>query len=193
MGDISLNKLVKNYLFLLIVAGSLTILDQWTKELVRSSLPMGSIWSPWEWLNPYARIVHWHNTGVAFGMFQGMNNVFAVLAAIVSVVIIYYYPRIAGDSRILKWAMSLQLAGAFGNFIDRVTIGYVTDFISVGNFPVFNVADASISVGVVVLLLYVWFQERKIREKEKLGEQVDPDGMKTEIVGNALPGNEQEF
>lgn len=154
---------------------------------------MGSIWSPWEWLTPYARIVHWHNTGVAFGMFQGMGNVFAVLAAIVSVVIIYFYPRIAGDSWILRWAMSLQLAGALGNFIDRVTIGYVTDFISVGNFPVFNVADASISVGVVILLLYVWFQERKIKEKEKQDEQVDLDVMKTEIVGNTLPNKEQEF
>ena len=156
-----MSKLVKNYLFLFIIAGSLTILDQWSKYLVRSSLPMGSIWSPWDWLTPYARIVHWQNTGVAFGLFQGMGTVFAVLAGIVSLVIIYYYPRIAGEELILRIAMSLQLAGALGNFIDRITIGYVTDFISVGTFPVFNVADASISVGVVVLLIFVWMQERK--------------------------------
>lgn len=161
MGDLLLNKTIKNYLFLFLVSGSLTVLDQWSKAFVRSSLAMGSIWSPWDWLTPYARIVHWQNTGVAFGMFQGMGNVFAILAAIVSVVIIYYYPRVAGNDWVLRLAMALQLAGALGNFIDRVTIGYVTDFISVWTFPVFNVADASISVGVAVLLIYVWYQDRK--------------------------------
>jgi signal peptidase II len=165
MGDNSLNKTVKNYLFLFLVAVILTVLDQWSKSYVRSSLPLGGIWSPWEWLTPYARIVHWKNTGVAFGMFQGMGTVFAVLAAIVSVVIIYYYPRVAGDNWVLKIAMSLQLAGALGNLVDRVTVGYVTDFISIGTFPVFNVADSCISVGVVVLLIYVWLQERQEKDK----------------------------
>ena len=159
-----MNKIVKNYLFLFIVAGLLIAFDQWSKAQVRYSLPLGSIWSPWEWLTPYARIVHWKNSGVAFGMFQGMGTVFAVLAAIVSLVIIYYYPRVAGDSRVLKVAMSLQLAGAMGNFIDRVTIGHVTDFLSIGDFPVFNVADACISVGVAILLIYVWVQEKKEKE-----------------------------
>jgi signal peptidase II len=168
-----LNKKVKNYLFLFIVAGLLTALDQWSKFQVRSTLPLGSIWSPWEWLTPYARIVHWKNTGVAFGMFQGMGTVFAVLAAIVSVVIIYYYPRVAGDSRTLKIAMSMQLAGALGNFIDRVTIGHVTDFVSVWNFPVFNVADACISVGVVILLIYVWLQEKKEKQLTPMAEPME--------------------
>lgn len=168
-----MNKIVKNYLFLFIVAGLLIAFDQWSKAQVRYSLPLGSIWSPWEWLTPYARIVHWKNTGVAFGMFQGMGTVFAVLAAIVSLVIIYYYPRVAGDSRVLKVAMSLQLAGAMGNFIDRVTIGHVTDFLSIGDFPVFNVADACISVGVAILLIYVWVQEKKEKELNSAAESVE--------------------
>jgi signal peptidase II len=167
-----LNKKVRNYLFLFIVAALLTAFDQWSKAQVRGTLPMGSIWSPWEWLTPYARIVHWKNSGVAFGMFQGMGTVFAVLAAIVSLIIIYYYPRVAGDSWTLKIAMSMQLAGALGNFIDRVTIGYVTDFVSVGNLPVFNVADSCISVGVVILLIYVWLQEKK--EKDTIPSPVEP-------------------
>jgi signal peptidase II len=170
MGDHSLNKKVKNYIFLFIVAALLVAFDQWSKAQVRNSLSLGSIWSPWEWMTPYARIVHWKNTGVAFGMFQGMSTVFAILAAIVSLVIIYYYPRVAGDSWTLKIAMSLQLAGALGNFVDRVTIKYVTDFISIGNFPVFNVADACITVGVVVLLIYVWLQEKKEKELNTVTE-----------------------
>jgi signal peptidase II len=58
--------------------------------------------------------------------------------------------------------MGLQLGGALGNLFDRIfNVGQVTDFISVGNFPVFNVADASITVGVMVLLLGIWIQDRK--------------------------------
>lgn len=168
-----MNKKVRDYLFLFILAGLLIAFDQWSKAQVRYSLPLGSIWSPWEWLTPYARIVHWKNSGVAFGMFQGMGTVFAVLAAIVSLVIIYYYPRVAGDSRVLKIAMSLQLAGAMGNFIDRVTIGHVTDFLSIADFPVFNVADACISVGVAILLIYVWVQEKKEKELKSAAEVVE--------------------
>jgi signal peptidase II len=55
----------------------------------------------------------------------------------------------------------MQLSGAVGNLIDRLTVGHVTDFISVGNFPVFNVADSSITIGVAILLLTVYLQERK--------------------------------
>jgi signal peptidase II len=63
--------------------------------------------------------------------------------------------------------MSMQMGGAIGNLVDRLTIGHVTDFISVGKFPVFNIADSSISVGCVVLLLGVWWQER-VAKKEKI-------------------------
>jgi signal peptidase II len=68
----------------------------------------------------------------------------------------------------LRLAMALQLAGAAGNLIDRLMMGKVTDFISVGTFPVLNFADASITIGVFVLLLGVWVKERK--EKKKAAE-----------------------
>jgi len=67
----------------------------------------------------------------------------------------------------------MQLAGSLGNLIDRLTQGFVTDFISVGNFPVFNVADSSITVGVGVLLLGVWVEERKLKRNENIHPQ-DP-------------------
>jgi signal peptidase II len=62
-------------------------------------------------------------------------------------------------------ALCLQLGGALGNLVDRLTQGYVTDFISVGTFPVFNVADSSITVGVIVLILAVWLQEKRQKEE----------------------------
>ncbi|HEY5902431.1 MAG TPA: signal peptidase II, partial [Anaerolineales bacterium] len=143
------------------IAGAVVALDQWTKWLVRTHLDFPNSWLPqgWEWLSPYARIVNWHNTGAAFGMFQDGSLIFTVLAFIVIVAILYYYPRVEADDWPLRLAMGLQLGGALGNLIDRLTQGgEVTDFISVGTFPVFNIADASITVGVIVLILGVWWK-----------------------------------
>ena len=94
--------------------------------------------------------------------------VFTVLAVIVIAAILYYYPQVSRADWPLRLAMSMQLGGALGNLIDRLTIGHVTDFVSVGTFPVFNVADASISVGCVVLLLGVWWQERAAKREKTL-------------------------
>lgn len=165
---------VEKYAFLFSVAGLIVALDQWTKYLVRTNLILGESWLPnsLAWLSPYARIVHWYNTGAAFGMFQSGSLVFSVLAILVTFGIIYYFPRVEHSDWTLRIAMSMQLAGALGNLIDRLLRnGQVTDFISVGTFPVFNVADASISVGTAILLLGVYLQERaEQKEKEKTAD-----------------------
>jgi len=162
-----LNRLVKGYLSLLGVSGLIIGVDQWTKWLVRENIEFGSQWLPdWlSWLSPYARLVNWHNSGAAFGMFQNGNLVFTILAFIVIGAILYYFPQVDADDWSLRLAMSLQLGGAAGNLIDRLMFGKVTDFISVGTFPVLNLADASISVGVMVLLLGVWVKERQDKKK----------------------------
>jgi signal peptidase II len=164
-----LKNVLKNYWGIFTIAAVIVAFDQWTKWLVRTNIPAGQSWLPdsLQWLSPYARIVHWYNRGAAFGMFQEGGMVFTVLAFIVIGAIIYYYPQVSRADWPLRLAMSMQLGGALGNLIDRLTIGHVTDFVSVGTFPVFNVADASISVGCVVLLLGVWWQERAAK-KEKL-------------------------
>jgi signal peptidase II len=163
-------KLWKTYWLLILVTGSILILDQISKAYIRATFIQGvDMWAPWPWLLPYARIIHITNTGVAFGMFQGMSTVFGLLAAIVSIAIIYYYPRVPKEDWLLRLAMALQLAGALGNLIDRIfNDGHVTDFISVGNFAVFNVADASITIGVGLLILALWLQEdREKKEKQE--------------------------
>ena len=161
------------YLFLFAIAGLIVALDQWTKGLVRANLALGETWlpDPLAWLSPYARIVHWYNMGAAFGMFQNGSMVFTVLAIIVISAIIYYFPRVDRHDWTLRIAMSMQLAGAAGNLIDRLTQGgRVTDFISVGTFPVFNIADASISTGTAILLLGVYLQERAALKMKARGE-----------------------
>lgn len=158
-----MNSKVKDYLLLFGVSGASVALDQWTKWLVRQNIEFGGQWLPdWlQWLSPYARIVNWSNSGAAFGMFQNGNLVFTILAFVVIGAIVYYFPRVEEDDWTLKLAMGLQLGGAVGNLIDRLLMGRVTDFISIGAFPVFNVADSSITVGVLVLMLGVWLKERQ--------------------------------
>jgi signal peptidase II len=88
--EVRLKKYGYPYLVLFLLAGSIIALDQWTKSIIRANLAIGETWMPWEWLAPHARIVHWYNTGVAFGMFQGMGMFFLGLAILVSLAIIYY-------------------------------------------------------------------------------------------------------
>jgi signal peptidase II len=153
----------------LVIAGIIVALDQLTKSIVRNNLAIQEVWAPWDWLLPYARIVHWKNTGAAFGMFQEFGGVFRVLSILVSIAILYYFPQVPREDWPLRLAMGLQLGGALGNLVDRFTEGHVTDFISVGRFPVFNLADASISAGVVVLIVGMWIKERQKKPAE------DPD------------------
>ncbi len=152
-----------DYLRLFGVAGAVIALDQWTKELVRTNIAFSDSWLPdgLNWLMPYARIVHWRNSGAAFGSFQGYSWIFTILAFAVAGMIIYYYSKVDAADWWLKLAMGMQMGGALGNVVDRLMQdGQVTDFLSVGTFPVFNVADASISVGVAVLLIGMFIKER---------------------------------
>jgi signal peptidase II len=152
---------LRKYGLLLSIAGTIILLDQWTKSWVRDTIPFGEMLAPIPGLEDYVRIVHWRNTGAAFGMFQELSIVFTVLAIIVSIAILYYYPRIPSTDWPLRLALGLQLGGAIGNLIDRLFIGHVTDFISLFNFAVFNIADASISTGVAVLVIGVWIKDRQ--------------------------------
>ena len=164
---------IEKYGLMLAIAGVLVTLDQWTKGLVRANIPLGGSWLPesLDWLSPFARIVNWYNTGAAFGMFQGGSMVFTVLAFIVIGAIIYYFPQVEISDWTLRVAMSMQLAGALGNLVDRLMQeGRVTDFISVGTFPVWNVADASITVGTIVLLIGIFLQERAAMKERKAAE-----------------------
>jgi signal peptidase II len=160
-----LKRYFSEYLFLLGVAGIIVAVDQWTKWLVRTRLAYNEEWAPWSWLLPYARVVHIQNTGAAFGSFQNFGNVFMVLAIIVSIGILIFYLSLAHNDWLLRVVMSLVLGGACGNLVDRFTQRYVTDFLSVGNFAVFNVADASISTSVAILIVGTLIRDWRDRQK----------------------------
>jgi signal peptidase II len=195
-----LKKYLADYAFLFSIAGAVVLLDQWTKFLVRTNLAFGEIWPQGHWIVFYARIVNWRNTGAAFGMFQNLGIVFAVLAIVVTGAILYYFPKIPKQDWAIRIALSLQLGGAVGNlisrltqshvtdgnFIERLSQGYVTDFISIDSFAVFNVADASISIGVAILALSLFQREKKQKTVES--PPADDEASSTqEVTHSQLP------
>lgn len=186
-----MRKYLFDYAYLLLFAGSIIFVDQLTKYIIRANLELGEVFLPDLWLTQFARIVHWQNTGAAFGMFQSLGNVFMVLSMIVSLAILYYFPQVPRQDKLIRLSMSMLLGGAVGNLIDRLHQGYVTDFISVGKLPVFNVADASISLGVVVLFLGMWFQEKKASQDSAETDEGAEDDNKVEIsLSPAVPPEE---
>lgn len=146
------------------------VLDQLTKHWVRQNIPLNTSWQPIPWLDPIFTFTHVRNTGAAFGLFGGMNTVFIVLALVVVVAILVMYRQLAEESPLLRAALALQLGGATGNLIDRVTMGYVTDFVNFRWWPIWNIADACILIGTILLAIYILFIEPSQAAKETQSE-----------------------
>jgi signal peptidase II len=167
---------LRDYLLLLIGSGTIIALDTWTKILVDRNIPVGGAWLPDSLAHylAYFRVTHFHNTGTAFSMFAGteqINLIISILAIVVAVIIVAIFPRIEHKERLLRAAVILQLGGTIGNLISRLQYGYVLDFISIGNFAVFNIADASLVTGASLMVLAVLLDE--VRGKQKVEEKAE--------------------
>ncbi len=149
---------------ILIVAALLMALDQLSKYLVSTLLPLGGVWSPFPGETPIFRIVYTYNTGVAFGLFKELGPVFIVIALLVAGVILFYSRRLQSDQWLTCASLGLMLGGAVGNVIDRIRLGHVIDFIDVGigrtRWYTSNLADVSIVLGVILLGLATLLDER---------------------------------
>ena len=173
---------IRDYLVIILGAGTIVALDTWTKILVDKNIPVGGAWLPASLAHyiPYFRVTHIHNTGTAFSMFAGtaqINVIISILAIVVSAFIIVIFPRIDRSETILRAAIILQLGGTIGNLISRIHYGYVLDFISVGNFAVFNIADASLVTGASLMVLTILVEE--IRDRKKAPVQSNTDELST--------------
>ena len=123
------------------------VADQITKHLVRTNLLYGQS-IPYE--GP-VRIIHVYNSGAAFGLFQDLT-IPLIFASLIGIgVLLLVYRNSTNPSLLLRLSLGLQVGGAGGNLLDRVRLGHVTDFLDIGPWPVFNVADASIVIGIFML------------------------------------------
>lgn len=143
-------------------AAAVIALDQATKAVVRDRLPPGGVWPDGDGgLSRLFTFTHVQNTGIAFGMLQGNNGVMLLVAGLVVVGLALYRRSLGRVPLLLDVALGLVIAGALGNAIDRVVVGHVTDFLDFKVWPVFNVADTSISTGVTLLVWHMWRSERE--------------------------------
>ena len=123
------------------------LLDQLSKYLVIQLLVAGASYP----FRGFFRFTHVHNSGSAFGILQGQNTPLIFISFIGIIILVLIYRSQPYPSNWLRLSLGLQLGGAFGNLIDRLRLGFVTDFIDIGPWPVFNLADASIVTGLVLL------------------------------------------
>lgn len=156
------------------IAVVLVALDQWTKHLVRSNLPLNRDVALIPWLDKIFTFTYLHNTGGAFGLFPGVGLPFILVAIAVVVIIVLYSRQITTGPWFLRLAFGLQLGGAVGNLIDRVAFGYVTDFINFRWWPVWNLADSGIVVGTILLLVFVVFYDRAEKKSAALPTEATP-------------------
>lgn len=142
-------------------------LDQWTKWWAFNAT------TPGETINIFlgVDIGQTRNEGIAFGMFAGRPwLVFGLMGLALTVLVVSYVKH---RGRPVLWlATGLLLGGAIGNAIDRITLGYVRDFIEVPRFPSFNIADVAITLGVVILVLAV--EQRRPQEPTE-SEKLEPE------------------
>ena len=134
-------------LILLQLVALVFLLDQFSKFLVRELLFLRESFPE----EGFFRFTHTFNTGSAFGLFRDQNT-FLIPASFIGItVLVLIYRSQLRPSTLLRLSLGLQMGGAAGNLLDRLRLGHVTDFIDIGPWPVFNVADASIVTGLVLL------------------------------------------
>ena len=138
-----------------VVAILTLVIDQISKRVVMTSFRLGESWNPVAALERWVSLTYVTNTGVVFGLFPDHGIIFMVISVVVIVVIVLYYRHLPGDQWLIQTSLGLQLGGALGNLLDRLRYGHVIDFIDFKVWPVFNVADSSVFVGVVILAFHL--------------------------------------
>lgn len=154
----------------LVIVPVIVALDQWTKTLVREAIPVGESIAPFNFAGDFFRILHWKNTGAAFGIFQDANLILMILSSLIVVVLAGYYFTMKENNLLIRVGLAMAIGGALGNLIDRITQGYVTDFLSFGRFPIFNVGNSSVTVGVGLMVLALLLESHS----KKPEVQVEP-------------------
>ncbi len=139
---------------LAIIVGITVLFDQLTKRLVAEFMEIGQTITV---INNFFYLTYLRNPGAAFGMLPYQTAFFIAITLVVAVLILYYYRLLSEDHRWLRTGLALQLGGALGNLIDRVTGGYVIDFLDFTIWPpVFNLADSAIVVGIGFFIIAFW-------------------------------------
>jgi signal peptidase II len=154
------------------------VLDQATKLLTKKYMLLGH---SEKILGDFVRYTYIQNTGMAFGIHIGNRLVFTIFSLLASLVILGYLFKARGDRPMVRVSLALILGGAIGNLIDRIFSGAVVDFIDVGigslRWPVFNVADSAVSIGMILLISVILFtkENEHLSEKQRAESHIPVD------------------
>lgn len=170
--------------FCVVIVGVLLFLDQFTKALAVKHLPAGPIWL----IENVFSLRYVENRGIGFGLFQGRVSLILICNVIILTLIIVLLWRLPINRRMMpiRVVLLFTVAGALGNIIDRIRLGYVVDFLSFDliHFPVFNVADIFVTISIILLaLLYLFYckpgeLEAAVRNRKAETKQ-DTEGAET--------------
>ncbi|WP_017753652.1 signal peptidase II [Calidifontibacillus oryziterrae] len=163
-----------------IIALIVIVIDQWSKWLIVKNMELGESISI---IDHFFYLTSHRNKGAAWGILQGQMWFFYIVTAIVIVAVIYYISKIAKKQPLLGWALGLILGGAIGNFIDRLIRKEVVDFFDfyldffffTYNYPIFNVADSALVVGVILIIIHTFIDSKKAKESELNGQNTTND------------------
>ncbi|MDZ4199818.1 MAG: signal peptidase II [Kiritimatiellia bacterium] len=150
----------------LLTALGIVILDQWTKEWVRTAYALGESVQIFAGFLSFTYI---RNTGAAWGMLQGQGVWLVLLSITMLLTLTIFRKTFLHDTFSHRISLGLMIGGIVGNLFDRIRIGYVTDFVDVyyrnSHFPAFNVADAAICVGVGIYIFSTTLEDLRARRK----------------------------
>jgi signal peptidase II len=148
------------------IALLVVVADQLSKWWIVSNLTLGEVFSDFG----FFQVIRAQNTGAAFGIFQGHSLVFTVIdfvgIAVLLVLVLFLSRRwLFFDKMWVRSGIGLVLGGTIGNLIDRLRLGQVTDYLDFKVWPAFNVADASITVGVIILIFCILFLYKTLENR----------------------------
>jgi signal peptidase II len=150
------------------VAALLYVADQLTKALVVANIEYGERVPV---IGDVVQLWHVRNTGAAFSLFEGLTWLFLPVHLLAIVMVVYFHRQFRDRGPWIHVVLGSILAGSLGNLTDRVRLGYVVDFVSVGigdlRWPTFNVADPSLVIGIIILVVYLTFFDGPARQPQR--------------------------
>jgi len=143
---------------ILILAMAVVVIDQWSKYYIQTHMNLGMSIPVIPSVFHFTYIL---NPGAAFGILENQRIFFVIIGLIMIGAVLYLYPRIPAKMRLLRLGTGLMMGGAVGNVIDRIKTGFVVDFFDFRIWPVFNIADIAIVIGVSCIIYTLVFTVEK--------------------------------
>jgi len=139
------------FITILLTAVIIVLLDQITKFIITKKIPLGKSIPI---IPGIFSFTYFQNTGAGFGLFPGSTRLLIWFSIIVIGLILYFYESIP-ENKYTQISIALILGGTFSNLIDRINLGYIIDFLDFKIWPIFNIADTAITIGVIGLIIYL--------------------------------------